>query len=111
MLDAQLAVNPDHPDVDFARTGIGMALLERGRPREALPYLEAAVEHMAPRKHSERPLAEMRRLLADALWATGARARAREVAGQVRTFLASLPPDLAGKELADIDRWLASHRR
>ena len=109
-LDAQLAVNPDHPDADFARAGVGMALLERGRPREALPYLATAVEHMAPRKHSERPLAEMRRLLADALWATGQRARAREIAGQVRTFLASLPPDLAGEELADIDRWLASHR-
>ncbi len=109
-LDAQLAVNPDHPDADFARTGIGMALLERRRPREALPHLEAAVKHMAARQHSERPLAEMRHLLADALWATGERARAREMAGQVRTFLATLPPDLAGKELAEIDRWLASHR-
>ena len=109
-LDAQLAVNPEHADADFARTGIGMALLERGRPRDALPYLEAAVKHMAARKHSERPLAEMRHLLADALWATGQRARARAIAGQVRTFLASLPPDLAGRELAEIDRWLASHR-
>ncbi len=109
-LDAQLAVNPDHADADFARTGIGMALLERGQPREALPYLEAAVKHMAARKHSERPLAEMRHLLADALWATGERTRAREIAGQVRTFLASLPRDLAGEELAEIDRWLASHR-
>jgi len=109
-LAAITKINPEHSDVDFANTGIGMSLLQQGKAREALPFLEAAVKHMEPRQHSERPLAQMRTLLSQALWATGDRRRAIEVAGKARAFLASLPPDLGGAELADIDRWLATHR-
>lgn len=108
-LEAIMAVNPDDMDVSFARAGIGMALLQGKRPAEARPFLEAAVTDMARREQSERPLAEMRRMLAEALWATGQHTRARAVAGQVRQFLATLPADLAGKDLADIDTWLAEH--
>ena len=83
--------------------------MSRGRFAEARPLLEAAVAAMEEREQSERPLAVMRRMLADALWETGERRRARAVAEEVRAFLATLPADLAGGELADVEAWLAAH--
>jgi tetratricopeptide (TPR) repeat protein len=109
-LAAIMAADPENEDVAYARSGIGMAMVQDGRAKEALPFLEAAVKQMERREHSQRPLAQMRQHLAEALWVTGDRRRAREIAVQVRTFLATLPPDLGGKELGEIERWLASHQ-
>lgn len=108
-LDAIVAVNPGDPDVSFARAGIAMSLVSRRRFAEARPLLEAAVADMEKHGQSERPLAVMRRMLAEALWETGERRRARAVAEEVRAFLAGLPADMAAGELADVEAWLAAH--
>jgi serine/threonine protein kinase len=70
----------------FPLTGLGLDLLALGRPREAVPLLERAVE-LRLKQPVAFEVSESRFALARALWATGdaaARARARSVALQAR---------------------------
>ena len=103
---------PSHPHVAVGLRGLGHALLELGRPREALPLLERARSGKQPGLDpSDRALGEV--FYARALWETGHdRARARELLLKARGVIAKAADDpatgkLQRRELADADRLLA----
>ncbi|MEP7122967.1 MAG: serine/threonine-protein kinase [Byssovorax sp.] len=95
----------------WSLTGIGLDLLALDRPAEALDPLERAV---AERATGAVPfeLAESRFALACALWATGARPRARSLAESARDGLRA-DAERYGSWYATrrdaIERWLVTH--
>lgn len=98
----------------FPLTGIGLDLLALGRPREAVPLLERAVE-LRLTQPIPIELSEARFGLARALWATGdaaARARARTVAVQARDDLSAEAERYGGTFAAsrkEIEDWLTKN--
>jgi tetratricopeptide (TPR) repeat protein len=96
----------DHVYVAYSLTVIGSALVELGRPREAVPVLERSLA-ICLAASGDSPIAETRLAMADALIATKqSRARAVELA---RASLADYQHrhDEGGAALAR--QWLASH--
>ncbi|WP_428264588.1 tetratricopeptide repeat protein [Haliangium sp.] len=95
---------PEHPNQARIRLGFGELLLARGRPTEALPYLEGAlaIEDQLHRK------AETKMALAQALWAGDDDQRARELIESARNYYQSIghAPGVAKSE-----RLLAKHTR
>jgi tetratricopeptide (TPR) repeat protein len=88
---------------------IGSALLELGRPQEALAPLERALKLREPNVRDARLIAKTRFVLARALWDSGTnRARARALAEQARDGFVG--PGTA-KERAGVEAWLTSHAR
>ncbi|MCZ7685006.1 MAG: protein kinase [Sandaracinaceae bacterium] len=108
-LDEALAIFERWAETPSARfdalAGIGLAQLERGRPAEAVPALEAALApSAAPDAHSR---AAIELHLARALAASGGDVeRARSLAQGARAHYAALGPEGAPM-LAEIDAWLA----
>jgi tetratricopeptide (TPR) repeat protein len=100
----------DSPWVAYPLTGKGLSLLLLGRPREAIAPLERG---LALRAHGEDlPMrrGETRFALARALWDAGEnRARARALATSAREEY--LHATKAEKNVAEIDAWLAAHRK
>ncbi|MEA2690919.1 MAG: eukaryotic-like serine/threonine-protein kinase [Acidobacteriota bacterium] len=114
-----LAINerargPNHPDVAEDLTSIGNAERHLGHPSRALPRLERALRILEA-EGAPWVLARARFALAEVLWETGEdRGRARSLAGQARDGLRG-EKDLNATQdqdtLAEIERWLARHRR
>ncbi len=101
---------PDAYELSFALVGIAEDLLELGRAREALPLAERAAKlREETRMPSER--GETRFALAQALWETGDKPRARRLAAQASADYGPTAERYGGRyraALDDIDRWLAS---
>jgi tetratricopeptide (TPR) repeat protein len=99
---------PGHIDLAAPLTGLGRVALSRGQASRAIELVEAALaiaERNADRV-TPRQLAEIRFVLARALWAGGGdRARARELARQAADGQARRK----GPEPAEIRAWLARH--
>ena len=100
----------------FPLTGLGLDLLALGKPREAVPLLERAIELRA-KNPVVFEVSESRFALARALWEMGAkgdsaaRSRARVVAAQARDDLKEDAERYGGTFAAsrdEIDAWLAT---
>jgi tetratricopeptide (TPR) repeat protein len=98
----------------FPLTGLGLDLLALGRPREAVPLLERAVELRLTQPVAFE-VSESRFALARALWATGdaaARLRARTVALQARDDVTEDAERYGGTFAAsrhEIEDWMERH--
>ncbi|WP_375768620.1 tetratricopeptide repeat protein [Archangium gephyra] len=87
-----------------ALLGWGEWHLARNRPAQAVPLLERALSLT-----EERSRAEVRWLLAQALWKVGAEpARARDLATQAQEFYRKMRQE---RQLARVSQWLMSHPR
>src|SRR5262249_43048584 len=99
---------PGHIYLTAPLTGLGKVALARGQASRAIELVEAALaiaERNADRI-TPRELAEIRFVLARALWDGGGdRARARALARQAADGQAGRK----GPELAEIRAWLARH--
>lgn len=99
----------------FPLTGLGLDLLALGRPGEAVPLLERAVELRLTQPVAFE-ISESRFALARALWATGdaaARTRAHAVALHAREDVTEDAERYGGTFAAsrqEIEDWLAAHR-
>jgi tetratricopeptide (TPR) repeat protein/predicted Ser/Thr protein kinase len=89
---------------------LGSIYLEQGRPGLAVPPLERAVRlYDQPRPELPRWNAEVRFLLAQALWRAGReRPRAVLLARQAREIYGQVPAS-ARTEMAPLNAWLAAH--
>ncbi|MCY1023361.1 serine/threonine-protein kinase [Pyxidicoccus sp. MSG2] len=86
----------------LARLGMGELSLARHQPAVAVPLLEQALEHIPIRARTE-----ARWALARALWEANAdRARARELASQVREDYGNIGQE---RKVTEISQWLSSH--
>jgi tetratricopeptide (TPR) repeat protein len=90
----------------FARTSLGSALLGEGRPREALPLLEAALAARLAKDTGAEQLAETRFALARALWSRP------EQRGRARTLAEAARADYAHAKMptkvAELEAWLTA---
>ncbi|HTM21229.1 MAG TPA: tetratricopeptide repeat protein, partial [Kofleriaceae bacterium] len=103
-------LGPDHPNLAYPLQGIGHCERELGRPARAVSPLERAVALTEKAGASPVDIAAYEFQLAGALWEAGAdRGRAVAVARRARAGYAHAPTDQA-KAVAEIDRWLATHR-
>jgi eukaryotic-like serine/threonine-protein kinase len=94
----------------YPLTGKGRSLLALGHPGEAVAPLSAALEVRDRGETLPLPRGETRFALARALWESGGdRARARALASSARDEYRRATS--AGKNVAEIDAWLATHRR
>jgi tetratricopeptide (TPR) repeat protein len=90
-----------------ALTVTGVVLIDLGRPDEAIPYLRRALE-MRGRADLSALDAETSFALACALWnAHGSHVEARAAAESARRGYASSPHP--GRELREVEAWLAAH--
>jgi tetratricopeptide (TPR) repeat protein len=104
------ALGPDHPTVAYPLFGLATLALSQGRATAAVELAERslALREAAAVPATER--AESQLLLAMALWKVGEH-RARAVAqAEAAREVASEGGEPAATMLAEIDRWLASHR-
>jgi hypothetical protein len=100
---------PRHSHCIDARLGIGRALVELGRPREALESLEMALKGRSDGTATPFYRGEARFALARALGESGAdRKRARELAEAARSDFATLENTQGAVQVAAVDKWLAS---
>jgi serine/threonine-protein kinase len=95
------ALGPRHPELADSLLREGRLLLARGRPAEAVPLLEQALEISSPQLR-----ARIQFSLAQALWALGQeRPRALELATQAREHWQAL----GHPTVAEASRWLTAH--
>jgi eukaryotic-like serine/threonine-protein kinase len=100
---------PKHSALAFPLTGLGAALLDLGRPADALPHLERALEIRTSATPAERDLGDTERHLARALWETGGdRKRARALAEAALARFVALG-EIAGEPVRELETWLAGH--
>ena len=86
----QKVFDPGHPALANALDGIGMCLVERARPAEAIPVLERALAIRVAHSSSPEQISETRYNLARALWETKLdRKRALELAAKSRDGFAA----------------------
>ncbi|MEM9462090.1 MAG: serine/threonine-protein kinase [Myxococcota bacterium] len=106
------AQGPDHPDVVDPLLGLAMVALDKDDAASARGHAERAVSICESATVAPTLLAEVRFVLAQALWSQqGERARARMLAEQARDALtAAQGPGASSVDLAKIDAWLATHR-
>jgi tetratricopeptide (TPR) repeat protein/tRNA A-37 threonylcarbamoyl transferase component Bud32 len=103
----EAALQPDHPDLALARSSVARILLERAAFAEAKPFAEAAWDR---RRRDDVPAVQRAHtafLLAHVYWGAGDRALALEMADRALTAYAQAGTD----EVAEVERWLAAHRR
>ncbi|MBS1122410.1 MAG: serine/threonine kinase family protein [Deltaproteobacteria bacterium] len=102
-------LGPAHPDLAIDLTGVGIARHRLGDARAALEALERALT-LAEAPNAERVVRGRAELAAaDALWdAGGDRHRARKLAEAAHAAFAKAGAG-AKNELAQVERWLASH--
>ncbi|MEM9460017.1 MAG: serine/threonine-protein kinase [Myxococcota bacterium] len=112
---AEQALGPDHPDVADPLTELGRVWLDRSEPSLALPRLERALAIRSTQSTTPQWLAELRFLLARALWAATDeggrdRPRARRLAEQARQSLATAESsDKLSLPVAEVETWLREH--
>jgi serine/threonine-protein kinase len=94
----------DNPDVSHPLMGLGELWLSRGRPAQALPFLQRALALAPPAAR-----AQARLHLAQALWELSAKERPRAV--ELATQARELWQRTNHPRAADAARWLAAHRR
>jgi serine/threonine protein kinase/tetratricopeptide (TPR) repeat protein len=96
--------------IAFPLRTLGLCELGLGRAREALPLLERAAAIRDAGDRVPLRLAEVHFPLARALYETGARKRGVALARQARgEYEQAARTPLAERDLAELDRWLASH--
>lgn len=99
---------PEHIYVSLPLQGLGLLLVDRGRPAEALPPLERALEVRERQPVPRGWLEDTRFTLARALWDSGRdRARALELARQARAGFAALG-EAERTHRAEVEAWLAA---
>jgi tetratricopeptide (TPR) repeat protein len=94
----------DHPELAAVRSGIGRALVKLGRWSEAIPELERALAIWSTAGVDGERQAMVRFQLARALYETGARPRALELA------TAALPMVEDADDHAEVEAWLRAKR-
>ncbi|HYV49059.1 MAG TPA: serine/threonine-protein kinase [Myxococcaceae bacterium] len=93
----------------FALENVGLALIGLGKPAEAIPWLERALQLRNAAGIERLSSAETMLDLARALWLTGGdKARARQLAADAEQATRIAPLGRVHREAAD---WLADHRR
>jgi tetratricopeptide (TPR) repeat protein len=102
----EAALGADHPYIAYPLTGLGRAQLALGRPAEAVALLQRAIRIREASEPDPAQRAETRFALAQALWATGARASGIAKAEKAREEYASTPP---GPKAVAVGTWLADH--
>jgi tetratricopeptide (TPR) repeat protein len=103
---------PEHPTQTEYAAGLGRLLLAQGTADKAIAPLEQALKASEDKKgfKGDSSSARARFLLARALWQAGReRPRALALAGAARGFFEQLGAKRFGRDLAEIDAWLASH--
>jgi tetratricopeptide (TPR) repeat protein len=105
-----IAKNANAPVMAAVQSGMGLALLDMGKPADALGPLEAALRWQEKEDKNKREVAHTRFRLARALWLSGGdRRRARDLA---TLGLAGLEGDPGAIEDANEARaWLAANAR
>jgi tetratricopeptide (TPR) repeat protein len=103
------ALDPMHPEIAEPLLGLARTLLDRHEPRAAIAPLERAEKIYVARGEPYRgELAIVRFAMAQALWQSGERPRARALATEAsRGFAAERDRK---EELAAVAAWLARHR-
>jgi len=103
------ALGSDHPDTAQALTGIGACKLAKGKAELAIGRLERALAIRNAGGGDPSALAEVRFLLARALWVVGrGRDRAIDLAEKAHDAYADLGAT-SDKERSEIERWLEQH--
>jgi tetratricopeptide (TPR) repeat protein len=103
------AAGSAHPYLVYGLVGLAKVHDARGEPAKSVSVLERAVA-IASTHPDAVELATARFDLAQELWSTGARERARSVAVQAHDCLATLTAKDARQLLTKIDAWQAKHR-
>jgi tetratricopeptide (TPR) repeat protein/predicted Ser/Thr protein kinase len=98
-----------HSQLSLGLLGIGRVELARHAPARAKAPLERALAILEAQPGDEGGLASVRFTLAQALWATGARPRAIELATSAREIFAKAKEG-SRESLAEVTAWLARHR-
>jgi tetratricopeptide (TPR) repeat protein len=104
----QAHVEADNQFLAYPLTGLGQALLALGRAGQARAPLERAWKIREAREPSPAQRGNTAFALARALWETGHRRRARELAQTARSAYEIGAP-LHVQETRDVDLWLARH--
>ena len=106
------SMGADHPMVIYLTSDICDSLVDLDRAEEALAQIEPALKNLTARDPDPLTLANVRFVLARALWDVPAdkgrdRKRARELADLARGGIAETGQ--GAKRLAEMDAWLAGH--
>ncbi|HVT99557.1 MAG TPA: serine/threonine-protein kinase [Acidobacteriaceae bacterium] len=97
---------PEHRYLGYALTGLGRTRLATKDPHGAVAALTRALAIRLPHEPNAWLVSDTRFALAQALWASGASARARAEAAAARAGLPTLPQ--AAPDRDEIGRWLAA---
>jgi tetratricopeptide (TPR) repeat protein len=103
------ALGPDHRMTAYALTQLGKLLVARRDFTDAQPLLERAHTIRQRGPGDPRELAETQTALAQALWATGRRDRARDLLREARATLVAAG-DPAHGQLVELDDWARANR-
>jgi tetratricopeptide (TPR) repeat protein len=99
----------DHPALAYPLTSLGIALIGLGRPVQALPHLERALELREAKDPEPRLLGETRFALARALWSVGrSEERAYRLAKRAELDLGGSKESLTEQRASEVGRWLSA---
>jgi tetratricopeptide (TPR) repeat protein len=104
-------LGPTHPKLLFGVTGVADALLNAGRPREALPYLDRGMRISLEGDFDRRAASFIRFYMARAVWDSGGNRRAAHEWANEAITIASGGDGRSAEDVTLFRRWLAEHPR